>query len=61
MLPSASVAVALIVMFTGVKKAAVLAGDVIAAVGGLFDALDTKTVTGVEVVAAPSLSVAFAV
>ena len=50
MLPSASVAAALIVIFAGVRNAALLAGDVIAAVGGVLFAAETKTVMGAEVV-----------
>ena len=61
MLPSASVALALIVMFDGVKKAALLLGDVIEAVGAVLFAAATKTVMGLDVVVAFSLSVAFAV
>ena len=61
MLPSASVAVAFIVMLDGVKNAALFIGDVIEAVGGVLFAAATKTVIGLDVVVAFSLSVAFAV
>lgn len=58
--PSLSEAAVSIVTLAPAEKVALLAGLVIVTVGGEFGAL-TVMLTGLEVVVAPALSVAFAV
>jgi hypothetical protein len=61
MLPSLSLAAALIAIVAGAMNVAPLAGEVIATVGGRLAAAVTVTATAVDTFVVPRLSVAFAV